>query len=203
MDYFSFSNRPKRKREKFDNQMQAVYKVTYDKNGIRHCTKDKEVNIYEKIQEYANDCNLTNMFSKYGLDSFGQLKDSEAQLIDLTNLPTNLQEAMTIINNAKYAFDRQSKEIKEKFNNDFNQFIAASETGKLAQVLNEELKVSAERFNTANMANFDANNVNLINHNAVNAFTAPNSSPQGNIQPTQAQNIQQTQNTQQGVNLNV
>ena len=206
MEFYSMYNRPQRKREKFNKQTQAVYKTVYDKNGVRSLVKDKDVNIYEKIQEYSKDTSLTNLFSKYGLSVYDQLKKSEEQLVDLTNLPTNLMEAMTVIDDAKYAFDRQSKEIKAKFNNDFKQFIAASETGQLAQVLNEEIKTSSERFNMSNMANFDAQRVNLAQYSQNNTMTQqiPQQqqmmAPQGN---QMQQNVMQTQNIQQGVNLNV
>lgn len=197
MGFYSMYNRPKRKPEVFNNKMQSVYKVTYDKNGVRKLTKDKEVNIYDKIQEYAKETNLTSMFSKYGVNAFDQLKKSEEQLVDLTNLPTNLMEAMSVINDAQYAFDRQSKEIKAKFNNDFKQFLAASESGQLAQMLNDEIKTSAEKFKTENMANYDASRVNLVNYTQQNAVQAPISNPQQQYVPVQPQN------TQQGVNLNV
>lgn len=201
MEFYSFYNRPKRKRELFNNTKQKVYKATYDNKGIRKLVVDKEVDIYEKIQEDAKDTGLTNIFSKYGLSIYDQLSKHEEKLVDLTNLPTNLMEAMNVIDDAKYAFDRQSKEIKQKFNNDFKQFIAASETGQLAQVLNDELKVSAEKFKTEHMANFDARNVNLVNHPVQNATITPNSSPQG--QQTTQVVPNQMQNLQQGVNLNV
>lgn len=197
MNFYSMYNRPERKREKFDNQEQVVYKASYDKNGVRSLKVDKKVNIYEKIQEFANDVSLSSIFSKYGLNVYDQLKQSEEQFVDLSNLPTNLMEAMNVIDEAKYAFDRQSKEVKQKFNNSFKEFIAASETGKLAQVLNDEIKVSSERFKTDNMAYFDASKVNLVSHQV--------QEPQQVINQPLNDNMTQTISypTQQGVNLNV
>lgn len=197
MELYSFYNRPKRKSETFNKTTQAVYKVEYDNKGVRYLVKDKDIDIYDKIQECAKDVGLTDMFRKYGLDATKQLKDSEEQLVDLTNLPGNLMEAMTVINDAQYSFDRQSKEIKQKFNNDFKQFLAASETGQLAKLLNDEIKVSAERFKTANMANFDAQNINLVQHQPQNPLQTTQ------VQTTQVVNPTQVQTTQQGVNLNV
>lgn len=200
MEFFTNFKRPERKRQSFTNTKQAVYKATYDKKGQRKLVKDKEIDVYEKIQEYAKDTSLTNMFAKYGLSIYDQLKDQEEQFIDLTNLPTNLMETMDVLDQAKFAFDRQSKDIKAKFNNDFRQFIAASENGQLAQLLNDELKVSAEKFKTANMANFDAQNVNLVQHNAQISPVQPLPTQSSVGTPTTPVKMQ---NTQQGVNLNV
>ena len=58
----------------------------------------------------------------------------------MTNLPENLIETMAVIDNAKAIFDRQSTEIKQKFNNDFKQFIAGSENGQVVEMLNKELQ---------------------------------------------------------------
>lgn len=199
MEFYSNFNRPPRKPEIFTNQKKAVYKAVSDKTtGQRKLVVDKEINVYDKIQEYAEETKITNMLQRYNLDMLKQLTDDKEQLIDLTNLPENLMETMAIIDDAKYAWDRQSKEIKDKFNNNFNEFIAASENGQLADLLNKELQVSAEKFKTQNMANFAQSNVNLQTY-PQNVTTQPISSPQPVTQPVQA--IQTT--TQQGVNLNV
>lgn len=196
MEFYSYFNKPKRKQQSFTNTKQKVYKATFDKHGKRNLVVDSEIDIYDKIQEYKDDCSLTNMFSKYGLSIYDQLKDKEEQLVDLTNLPTNLMETMEIIDNAKHAFDVQSTAIKAKFNNNFKEFLAGAENGQLAKLLNEELKVSQEKFKTANMANFDAQNVQLQSYN-----TQVEQPAMQNTQQTQVQ--QPVQNTQQGVNLNV
>lgn len=199
MEFYSNFNRPPRKPESFTNQKQAVYKAVSDKTtGQRKLVVDKEINVYDKIQEYAEETKITNMLQRYNLDMLKQLTDDKEQLIDLTNLPENLMETMAIIDDAKYAWDRQSKEIKDKFNNNFNEFIAASENGQLADLLNKELQVSAEKFKTQNMANFAQSNINLQTY-PQNVTTQPISSPQPVTQP-----VQTTQTTtQQGVNLNV
>lgn len=195
--FYTNYNKPERKPLSFSNTKQKVYKATTDSKGIRHLMVDKEIDVYEKIQEYAEDTKITNLLQRYNLDMLSQLKDDKEQLIDLTNLPTNLMETMQIIDDAKYAWDRQSKDIKAKFNNDFKQFIAASETGQLAKLLNDELKVSAERFQTANMANFNAQSTPLQSYPQQSTLFEPT--------PVQQQTTAATMptSTQQGVNLNV
>lgn len=185
----NFKKHP-RKQESFTKTKQPVYKVKFDtKTGERTLEIEKEIDIYEKIQEYKDECNISNILKRYNLDMFQQLKKEEEQLIDLTNLPENLMETMAIIDRAKHAFDMQSTAIKDKFGNDFKKFIAASENGQLATLLNQELKVSAEKFDTSKMANYQGQA--LVQHKET-IETA---------QPTQVQQPQSNYST--GGNLNV
>ena len=150
----NFKKHP-RKRESFTNTKQKVYKVSVNKKtGERELVVDKEVDIYEKIQEYREEVKISNILQRYDLDMLKQLKKDEEQLIDLTNMPENLMETMQAIDSAKYAWDRQSKVIKAKFDNDFNKFIASAENGQLATMLNNELKTSMDKFKLNNQANY-------------------------------------------------
>ena len=52
---------------------------------------------------------------------------------------------MQIIDDAKALWDKQSKEVKLKFNNDFKQFIAGSENGQIVDMLNKELETQHQQ----------------------------------------------------------
>ena len=146
--FYTLFSKPKRHSKAFTNTKQAVYKQELDKKtGERKLVKREEVDVYEKIQEFADETKISNILKKYQIDLFSKnLKEGEEKLIDLTNMPENLLETMTAIDNAKYLWERQSPNVKEKFNNDFRQFIAGSENGQLADILNKELQTSVNRF---------------------------------------------------------
>lgn len=140
--------------ETYSKQTQAVYKEDFDKKtGKRKLVKTEDINIVDKIQEYAEETKISNLLKKYNYDMIKQIAKNEEQIIDLTNMPENLMETMATIDNAKYIWERQSKELKAKFNNDFKQFIAGSENGQIAKLLQEELKTQATKFNLENQAN--------------------------------------------------
>lgn len=180
--FYSKSNKQERKPLTYNNQNQNVWRVTRDeKTGERKLKIEKTVNIYNKIQEYKDEVDLKSILERHAIDLHNSaLKDAEAQLIDLTNLPQNLMEAMNVIDAAKYTFDRQSTEIKAKFDNDFSKFIAASENGQLADLLHQQLKTEVTKFSPEIRAQMQA--------------TA--------IQTVTPEQVAQ-QNTTQGVNLNV
>lgn len=83
---------------------------------------------------------------KYDVNLHEQMRKDEGEIVDLTNMPENLVEVLNTMRNAEYLWERQSKELKAKFNNDFNQFIAGSENGKLAEILNKEIQTKSEKF---------------------------------------------------------
>ncbi len=154
MEFFTNYKRPPRMKENYTKQTQAVYKEEFDKKtGKRKLVKTEEINIVDKINEYAEETKISNILKKYNLDMIKQIAKDETKIIDLTNVPENLMETMAIIDNAKYVWERQSKELKAKFNNDFKQFIAGSENGQLANMLQEEIKTQATKFNLEHQAN--------------------------------------------------
>ena len=141
--FYTQYNRSPRMQESFTKRKQKVYVEDIDtKTGERILREDIPVDIYDKIQEYAEETKISNLFKRYNMTISlkDNLKFDEQKIVDMTNLPENLIETMAIIDNAKSIFDRQSTEIKQKFNNDFKQFIAGSENGQVVELLNKELQ---------------------------------------------------------------
>ena len=146
MDFLPNTRRTPRMRENHTKTTQTVYKESVDKEtGRRILVKESEIDVVEQIQEYAEEVKISNILKRYGLQIGQTLKNDEEKLIDLTNVPENLIETMQIIDDAKATWDRQSKEVKQKFNNDFKQFIAGSENGQIVDMINEELKTQHEQ----------------------------------------------------------
>lgn len=155
MEFYSNTRKPLSKSEDFTKTTQAVYRKEIDKRtGETRLVKDREVDIYAKIQEYADEAKLSNILQRYNVNMLSKVKDSETQLVDLTNLPENLLEALTTIDNAKYLWERQPKELKQKFDNDFKKFIAGSENGQIMEILTKELNTAHERFDISAQANY-------------------------------------------------
>lgn len=154
MEFYTQWKRPPRKQEIFMNKMQPVYKKrTNTKTGKKEIYVEKEIDIYEKIQEYKDEVSLTKLLQQYNLDPLKQLKDQEAKIVDITNIPQNLMEMMNEIEKADQIWNKLSKDTKLKFGNDKNEFLAASENGKLAQMLHDEIKTNPNRFTQAQVIN--------------------------------------------------
>ena len=173
--------------------MLKVYKFESDTEENCRIKCLEELDVYNNeilTKEYAEENKISNILKNYNLDMLETLKDKEQKIIDITNLPENLMETMAVIDTAKGVWDEQSKEIKAKFNNDFKQFIAASENGQLANLLENEIKTARSKFTPEVQAQMQAQPVQ-----PTATVTQPVS--QGVSQP-----VTQTQPVE-GVNYNV
>lgn len=156
MEFYTNYNRPPRQQESYLKETQTVYKEDFDKKtGKRKLVKVEDINIVDKIQEYAEETKISNILQKYNLNMIKQIAKDEEKIIDMTNMPENLMETLSIIDNAKYIWERQSKELKNKFNNNFKEFLAGSENGQIVKILQDELKTQATKFNVENQANIN------------------------------------------------
>lgn len=154
MEFYTNFKKPPRKQETFTNQMQKIYEEKIDsKTGKRKLIEKEEINIVDKIQEYAEETKISNLIAKYNADMIKQIAMDEEKIIDLTNLPQNLAESLSIIDEAKKIWNNQSVELKQKFNNDFNQFVAGAENGQLTKILQEKLNTEITKFNIESQAN--------------------------------------------------
>lgn len=156
-EFYSNTRKPSRKREDFTNRLQPVYRKEIDKKtGETRLVKDRDVDIFEKIQAYAEETKLSNILSRYNVNMLQRVKDGETQMVDLTNLPDNLLEAMVTIDNAKYLWERQSPDFKVQFDNDFRKFIAGSENGQIMDILTKQFNVAKEKFDVSKQANVES-----------------------------------------------
>lgn len=145
MELYTKPQRQPRMRENHTKREQTLYKITTDKDGRRVLVPDETIDVVDKIQEYAEEVKISNILKRYGIQLQNQLRNDEEKFIDLTNIPENLIETMQIIDDAKALWDKQSKEVKLKFNNDFKQFIAGSENGQIVDMLNKELETQHQQ----------------------------------------------------------
>lgn len=141
MKFFSQWNRAARKQEAFTNREQIIYKErTNPKTGIRELVEKERVDIVDKINEYKDEVTLSNMLQRYRLDLASQVRNDEERFIDLSQLPENLIETMSVIDNAKELWDNSSVQLKKEFNNNFREFLAGTENGKLVEIVNKHTK---------------------------------------------------------------
>lgn len=81
--------------------------------------------LYEYIQSHADSVDITKILERCALiEDYSILNRMPSAFMDVTVMPTNLAEAYAQVQDAKNFFDRMPLEIKEKYENNFVQFIA-------------------------------------------------------------------------------
>lgn len=82
-------------------------------------------NLYEYIQSHADSVDITKILERCALiQDYSLLNRMPTGFMDVTGMPTNLAEAYAQVQDAKNFFDRMPVDIKEKYSNNFVEFIA-------------------------------------------------------------------------------
>lgn len=151
--FYSETRRPSRISQPKTNNIEPIYKEAINtKTGKKYLKKVDEVDVYEKIQAAAEGVTLKEIIKRYGINPFEsaeKIDEFGTEILDYTNQPKNLMEALEITNEAKNVFDNLSKEIKQIFNNNFSEFLAGSQNGKLNEVIKiyKKNKIASETKN--------------------------------------------------------
>lgn len=138
LTFYSNNNRPATIPMPKTNTLEPEYKEKISKNGKKELVQTGVTNIYEKIQDARQGSELATLINQYKMKvNENNILELEKTIVDLTNIPTNLIEAQNMINDAKNTFNLMPTEIKQTYNNNFNEFLAGSMNGSLETLIKE------------------------------------------------------------------
>lgn len=103
-----------------------------EKTGEEYLVLDTERRVYDYIQEGREETLVANIVRKYKEGDANALAAMNGKFIDIMNAPTSLLDALVSIRKAEQEFDTLPLDIRTKFNNDPNQFIAGYGTNDWA-----------------------------------------------------------------------
>lgn len=107
------------------NRMEPEYKERYDENGKAYLEQVGEVDTYEKIQSYRDECDVMSILSRYAAGD-QTVMSNPGWYIDTTKMPTTYTEYLNLMNEQREKFDQLPIEIRMKFNNNFNEYMATA-----------------------------------------------------------------------------
>lgn len=105
--------------------MQNEYGYVIDKFGRKILIKTGETNQYETIQEALEETKIENILQRASIGDMSVFRP-DGIYEDLTQLPTNLIEARRAMQNLENLWETIPQEIKNKYNNNLEEFIGAS-----------------------------------------------------------------------------
>lgn len=144
------------------NVMEPEYRERYDEHGHPYLEKVGEVNTYEKIQSYRDQCDVMAILSRYAAGDESALA-TPGYYIDTTKLPKTYTEYLNMMNEQREKFDQLPLEIRQKFGMNFQNWAAtAGETEWL-----EKMGISTKN-NAAAQADQNSETVKMTK-NEVNA----------------------------------
>lgn len=132
-------NEKERKETEAGKKVRLTFRWTYDDKGNKSLVQDEEIDRDAEIQSYLEETKIENIINRAAFDPSiaqklcSQLNDAEPQ--DFTNMPSTLAEAQNLMIQAEQTWDKLPREIKQKFDNDVDKFIANFGTVEWANAL--------------------------------------------------------------------
>lgn len=112
-----------------------VFQPVFDKRGIWHLEQTDTSNTYLEIQSHADSVDINVIMARFRAGETDVLQQIQNQYGDVSEMPTNYADIVNAQLKAEALFKSLSAEIREKFNNSVEQFMARIGTKDGLEVL--------------------------------------------------------------------
>lgn len=102
------------------------YAGHYDEKGRVVVEEIGRENLYDSIQSHAESVDIHVLLKRFANGDASALSQRQGFFADVTEFPQTYAEALNHMMDMEREFNKLPTEIKEKFGNSFNEFIAAS-----------------------------------------------------------------------------
>lgn len=128
------------------SMIQEQYKERYDERGVAYLEKVGEVNIYEKIQSYRDECDIMSILSRYAAGDETVLA-TPGWYIDTSKLPSNYTEYMNMMNEQREKFEKLPLNIRAAFGMSFEKWAATAGDESWMKAMGFEKQQNAQTAN--------------------------------------------------------
>ena len=135
------------------DKTEPIYEPVLNDDGTIDLVVTGERDLQEYIQSFAEDCTLENILKRYALGDQTALSKVQGFYADTTEMPKTFRDVLDSVIKGQSMFDQLPIEIKQKFNNDFNQWFvdigsedwcAAMGLEKASEIVSEVKKEEGE-----------------------------------------------------------
>lgn len=119
-----------------------IYGSTIDKDGTVKLKEKGKEDLYGYIQSFAESVDINVVLSKYCNGDLNALNKVQGTYLDTTQFPTTYADVLNTINAATEAFDRLPADVRKKFDNDVNKYIATLGSDEWLEKANMAPKVN-------------------------------------------------------------
>lgn len=105
------------------------YEYQVDKAGVKKLVKtDRQTDVFARIQADYPSTDINLLMKKFALGDTNAINIKEGMYFDATQMPTNYADLFNRVEQARQYFDTLPPELKEMFNNSYEQFFTEFET---------------------------------------------------------------------------
>lgn len=131
------------------NRFEPEYKERYDDRGQPYLEKVGEVDTYEKIQSYKDECDVTAILSRYAAGDESVLA-KPGWYIDTSRLPQTYTEYMNLMNEKREEFNQLPLSIRQAFGMNFESWMATAGEKEWLDKMGIKIQQNAEKAEKAN-----------------------------------------------------
>lgn len=133
--FYSRANRPRTAFAPSSSGFAPVYEERINSDGVMSLVRTGEHNINEFVQTSLEGTKVYNILERFQLGDVSALEKVKGFYADVTQVPTSLLEAHNLMKNISKNFDKLPPDLKAKFGNSADKFIASVENGDFAQIV--------------------------------------------------------------------
>lgn len=126
------------------NPEKPEYMPFYDDNGYLKIKEIGKENVYDRIQSFASECDINMIIKRYQMGDVQALSKAQGIYIDASNTPENMADLLNKLNKAEAEFDKLPIEFKQKYGNDFIQFICQFDPRDLIAKVQENTLIDSQ-----------------------------------------------------------
>ena len=105
--------------------MKKVYKPVVGDDGIIQLIESGVESLYDSIQSWKDSVDINVILARYANGDVDALSKVQGAYGDFTQFPSTYAEMLNRVIQGRHMFESLPLEIREKYNQDFGQFIAA------------------------------------------------------------------------------
>lgn len=109
------------------------YVGRYDQDGVLVLDKVGESNIYNEIQSHADSVDLDTIIRRYESGEIDVLSRAQGAYVDVTQAPKTYADMLNLMRYAEEVFDQLPLEVRQQYDNSFEQFFAQDGMSQLLQ----------------------------------------------------------------------
>lgn len=106
------------------NKLKMTYYGKVLEDGNIELIEDSLVNTDDEIDSYREESEIENIIARVNAGDVGLLNARSGEYIDCVGMPKSYAEVLQKVIDGKTIFDKLPVEIKQRFDNDFNQWFA-------------------------------------------------------------------------------
>lgn len=99
------------------------YTAYYDDRGVLQLKENGKKNLYQEIQSHKLSCDIHYILKRFANGEIDVLSKVQGAYGDFTNMPRSFADVMNMTIEAQNHFDSLPVEVKQKFDNNFVQYM--------------------------------------------------------------------------------